>query len=347
MSNLSLPTRILKGLNTSSSIGMFARDTGGCLISKLAVARSKDEAKEISFAELAESVLFYFSAPALAKTTSGMFSKLYNLDKDVISTPMDEIKNIGAEKLKDIKLAKFGQIAATFGIILPLVYGIAPLRNLMTYGSKGKDEFVSVVGLKKDETQAQKEEAQKKASGLIKALLSISAVSLGAIGAILAAAKNQKVYDKVKPFISKVVNNFDFTSTGDLKLSHYAALIYPVSIASYFAASRDKYEKKENARRFSITVPLMFFGEKLIEKPIHERFDKLFNTKVIENGVIKSYDEILKLPEKMQKNYLKTKNLSYGLTFLTNTIAIAAAVGILNRIATKNQYMRENNKDKV
>ena len=78
----------------------------------------------------------------------------------------------------------------------------------------------------------------------------------------------------------------------------FSDFIYPVSIASYFYASRDKYERKENARRFSVTVPLLFFGEKLIEKPIYKGFDKLFNTKVIENGIIKSYNEILKLPNK-------------------------------------------------
>ena len=52
MSGLSLATKALKTLETSSSIGMFARDTGGCLISRLGLSRSKDESKEISFAEL-------------------------------------------------------------------------------------------------------------------------------------------------------------------------------------------------------------------------------------------------------------------------------------------------------
>ena len=321
---------------------MFARDTGGCLLSKLAVSRSTDEAKEISIAELSESALFYFSAPALAKATSKIFAQKYNIDKELITTPMKEIKDVGVEKLKDIKLAKFGQIASTFAVILPLVFAIAPIRNLFTYANKGKDEFVSVVGLKKDKTEAKKDEAKQKAAKLIKKLASISAISLGVLSLILTAAKNDKIYDFIKPYISKIVKNFDFTKTNDLKLSHYGAFIYPVSIASYYYASRDKYEVQENTRRFATTVPLMFFGEKLIEKPIHKGFDKLFNTKVLENGVIKSYDEILKLPSKLQKQYLKSKNFSYGLTFLTNTMVIAAAVGLLNRIATKKRYEREN-----
>ena len=45
MSNLSLATKILQPLETSTSLGMFARDTGGCLVPKLAVSRSMDEAR--------------------------------------------------------------------------------------------------------------------------------------------------------------------------------------------------------------------------------------------------------------------------------------------------------------
>lgn len=361
MSNLSLPTKILKGINTSSSIGMFARDTGGCLLAKLAVSRSKDEAKEIGFAELSESALFYFSAPFVAKATSGIFSSQYKLKKGTINTPINEIKDMGADKLKDIKLAKFGQIMTTFAVILPIVFAIAPVRNILTYANSGKENFTSVVGLKKENEKVhhppeifktfyieeqKRKKAEQKVKKLITKLGTISLVSIGAITSILAAAKNDKVYDFIKPIISKTVKSFDFTKTGDLKLAHYGAFIYPISIASYFYASRDKYERQENARRFSITVPLLFFGEKVIENPIHKCFDKLFNTKIIENNVIKSYDEILKLSQPMQKQYLKAKNWSYGLTFLINTMAIGVAVGILNRIATKKRYNKENNVNK-
>lgn len=62
---LNIAVNLIKPLETSSSIGMFARDTGGCLISRLGLARSKDEAREVSIAELSESVIFYFSAPFL------------------------------------------------------------------------------------------------------------------------------------------------------------------------------------------------------------------------------------------------------------------------------------------
>ena len=47
MCSLSVATNVLKSLETSSSIGMFARDTGGCLISRLGLSRTKDESKEI------------------------------------------------------------------------------------------------------------------------------------------------------------------------------------------------------------------------------------------------------------------------------------------------------------
>ncbi len=123
--NMSAAGKILKTLETSSSIGMFARDTIGCLGAKLAVSRSGDESKEITFAELSESVLFYFSAPAVAKLTSDKFAKGYDISKRLISEPINNVKNISQEKLKNVKSAKFGQITSTFALILPAIYAIA------------------------------------------------------------------------------------------------------------------------------------------------------------------------------------------------------------------------------
>lgn len=337
-------TTILKPLETSSSIGMFARDTGGCLIARLSLARTKEEAKEITFAETTESAIFYFSAPALAKTTSKLFSKIYGLKKDEFTTPLKNLKNIDSNTLKKIKLAKFNQIAATFGIVLPFVYGIAPTRNLLTLADSGKNKFTTLVGLENKKDEKQKNKAKNKAKNLIKKLSLISISTLALAGIISLGAKNKKIYDKIELFIDKIDKLFEFSSDNDLKLSHYAALIYPFSIAGYLSASRDKYERNENIRRFSITVPLLFLGEKIIQNPIYKFFDKRFKTNVFNNGNIKSYKEILKMPDYKQKNYLKSKNFSYGLTFLTNTILIAAAVALLNRFETKRKYLKDNKK---
>ena len=198
MSNLSLPSKLLKGMETSSSIGMFARDTGGCLISKLAVSRSSDEAKEIGFAETAESALFYFTAPALSKIFSNIYANKYNISKENISQPLNTVKNVTGEQIKNIKLAKFGQIASTFSIILPFVFAIAPLRNLLTYEQSGKDEFVSVVGLKEN-----KKESEKKAASLIKKLTAAGLAGIGITAGILSGAKNKKFYNKIQPALTK------------------------------------------------------------------------------------------------------------------------------------------------
>ncbi len=342
MNGITIGTKILKGMETSSSIGMFVRDTGGCLIPKLAISRSREEAKEITFAETAESALFYFSAPAAAKLTNEFFKNKYKTSSRLMSMPIKEIPSVSKEQLKNIKLAKFGKIASVFSVILPLVFAIAPVRNFMTSSQSGKEEFTEVVGLK--DKKEQEKDGKNKAKSLIKKLMLTAMGGLALTAGILTAAKNDNIYKKLEPAITAIVKHFDFTKTNDLRLAHYGAFIYPVSIASYFYASRDKYERKENARRFSVTVPLLFFGEKLIEKPIYKGFDKLFNTKIIENGITKSYDDILKLPSKLQKQYLKSKNFSYGLTFLINTMAIGAAVALLNRIATKKQFERDNNK---
>lgn len=175
------------------------------------------------------------------------------ISKEKISQPLNTVKNVTGEQIKNIKLAKFGQIASTFSIILPFVFAIAPLRNLLTYEQSGKDEFVSVVGLKEN-----KKESEKKAASLIKKLTAAGLAGIGITAGILSGAKNKKFYNKIQPALTKFVKKLDFSKNGDLKLAHYGALIYPVSIASYFYASRDKYERQENARRFSVTVPLLF-----------------------------------------------------------------------------------------
>ena len=105
---------ILKSLETSSSLGMFARDTGGCLISRLGLSRTPGEAREIAFAEISESAIFYFSAPALVKLSSNIFQKKFNLTKEQFQTPYNDLKNFNPEVIKNIKLAKFSQILGVF-----------------------------------------------------------------------------------------------------------------------------------------------------------------------------------------------------------------------------------------
>lgn len=280
----------------------------------------------------------------MAKMSAGYFAKQKGITKEQFATPFKQLANItNLETLKSIKLGKFAQIASTFSIILPLVFGIAPMRNFMTLSSSGKKDFTTVIGLKAENEQKQKKDAKFKALKLMKNLGIASFTGLLTTAAILAATKNKNIYKNFEPILDKILKHLDFAKNGDLQLAHYGVLIYPVSIASYFYASCDKYEKLENARRFSITVPLMFFGEKLIQNPIYKKFDKIFKTNVFDNGNIKSYKEILRLPLEQQKQMLQSKNWAYGLTFTINTMAIAAAVALLNRIATKQKFDRENN----
>ncbi len=335
-------TNVLKTMETSSSVGMFARDTGGCLIARLGVARSFDEAREITFAEVSESAAFYFAAPLLAKGTAGAFSKAFGVNKDTFSKSLEELKNTDIKTLQKIKRGKFAQIFAVFGLMLPAVFGIAPLRNLLTYSETGKEKFTNVVELEKTEKKKHRKEAGKKASALMKTLSAISVLSVASGIGLAAAGKNAGIYKKLEPVYNTVSKHLGFTKSGDLTLAHYGALIYPASIAGYFYGSRDKYETLENARRFAITVPLLFWGEKLIQNTIYKAFDKKFGTKVRENGEIKSYKEILKLPEKERLRFLKAKNLSYGITFFTNTMLIAMAVALLNRLETKRKFDKDS-----
>ena len=337
-------TSILKTMETSSSIGMFARDTGGCLIARLGVARSFDEAREISFAEISESAAFYFAAPLLAKGTADIFAKSYGVNKDTFKKSITKLAKSDTKTLQKVKRGKFAQIFTVFGLMLPAVFGIAPLRNLLTYSETGKEKFTNVVELEKTKKIKHRKEAERKAIQLTKTLALCGSIGIASGIGLALSGKNPKIYNKLEPLYNKVYKHLDFTKEGDLTLKHYSALIYPASIAGYFYASRDKYEKLENARRFAITVPLLFWGEKLIQNPIYRFFDKKFGTKVRENGEIKTYKEILKLPKEKQMKFLKTKNLAYSITFFTNTMAIAVAVALLNRIATKNKFQKDKSK---
>jgi len=113
----------------------------------------------------------------------------------------------------------------------------------------------------------------------------------------------------------------------------------PVSVGSYLAASRDKYEVLENIQRFAITIPMMFFGQDAIEKRIYKFFDKKFGSNLTTGNSIKTYKEIFAETTNQTKN-LKSKNWSIALAFLINTSLMAAAVGLLNRVATKKRYIR-------
>jgi|GEM_PF-3544812 len=342
MKSIGIAANILKPLETSSSIGMFARDTGGCLISKLALSRSSDETREISIAELSESAVFYFSAPMLAKGAANVFSKAAGSDKNLINTPLKELKGIDEGILKKTKLSKFGRIASVFALILPAVFAIAPVRNYITLGKTGKETFVNTIELDKTKHKAETKGAKEKAKKLFKVLGAAAAGTLALTAGITAFSKNNIFYKKAEPFIDKIIKHFDFNKAGDLELKHYGALIYPASIAGYFWACRDKYEKQENARRFAVTVPLMFYGEKLIQNPIYKAADKKFKTNIFNGGSPLSYNEILKMPEALKQSALKAKNTAYGLTFFINTMLIAFGIALLNRIETKRQYEREH-----
>ena len=352
MNNLSLATNILKTMETDASLALFMRDTGGCLAPKLAVSRSIDEAREISFAELAESVIFYFSIKPIARITSKIFSKVLNTPAKDIMLGLKAIDKPTEQAIKNVKLAKLGRIGVSFSILLPLIYAIAPVRNLITLSKTGKEEFVSVVNLKrkhknqgkgkglhKAEKQLSQDKAKEKSINLLKKLGAIALTGIATTVGFMSLAKNPAIFKKVEPFINKVIKNIDFSSKNEATLKQFGYLIMPVSVGSYLAASRDKFEVFENIQRFAITIPMMFFGQNAIEKRIYKFFDKKFGSDLASGKSLKSYEEILKQAKNQAKN-LKSKNWSIALAFLINTSLMATAVGLLNRISTKKRYIR-------
>lgn len=341
---------ILNTMEKSDSLSMFALDTGGCLGSKLAVSRTGNERREISFAEVAESLIFYFSGPLIAGRLGKFISK--NLkNKDLFNKSLIEAEKTlekNSDELKKIKLGKFSQIGTTFALVLPTVFAIAPMRNLLTLSETGKKEFTSVVGLKKESENKNRKEAKDKAVKFAKNIGLVTLASLGAVGAMALSCKNKNFYKKVEPYLTGFIKKFEFNDKFDFDNIHYAAFIYPVSIASYFYACRDKYETRENAVRFSITVPIMFLFDKLIEKPIHKMSNFLFNSNVFNKNNIMKFEDILNnssITEKAQTKLLNAKAFGYATTFTVKTLVLGAAVALLNRYWSKKQYEREHRLD--
>ncbi|MGD9581235.1 MAG: hypothetical protein AB7V50_07670 [Vampirovibrionia bacterium] len=346
MTNLSLAAKIFQPLETSTSIGMFARDTGGCLVPKLAVSRSIDEARELTFVEASESAIFYFSITPIAMMFSALASKLLDVKPEQLAKTIENIN----QTPKNLKLAKFGKIAATFSILLPLIYGIAPARNLITLSKTAKEDFVSVINLKNESNGKQNKlkikkeadlKAKKEAKNLLTKLAGIATGGLALTFGIIKAAKNPAIFKKLEPLLNKTVKHFDFEGNAGLSLKQLGFLIMPVSIGSYFAACRDRFEVLENIQRFCITIPMMFFGQDIVEKNIYKFFDKKWGSTLALNKGISTYKEILEMPVAKQIVNLKSKNWAIASAFLINTSAIALAVGILNRISTKRRYLAQ------
>jgi hypothetical protein len=350
MNKLSLATSIFKTMETDASMALFMRDTGGCLVPKLAVSRSVDEAREITFAELAESAIFYFSIAPIAILNSKIFSKVFKNSSKEIAQNIKTLDKQAIDKVRNIKLAKVGRIGASFSILLPLIYAIAPIRNLITLKKTGKEEFIKVVNLKKSNNKPKskglnrsekikaEEKARQNSIKLLKKLGAITITGLTVTAGFISLAKNPTIFKKAEPFINGLIKKLDFNGN-NATLKQFGYLIMPVSVGSYLAASRDKYEVLENIQRFAITIPMMFFGQDAIEKRIYKFFDKKFGSNLTTGNSIKTYKEIFAETTNQTKN-LKSKNWSIALAFLINTSLMAAAVGLLNRVATKKRYIR-------
>lgn len=340
-----LATKILTPLETNVSAGMFLRDTGGCLLSRLAVSRSKDETREISFVELAESGVFYFSITPIAALLSKIVGKGLKENKELLGKSLSEIPKIDKNLLDKVKIAKLGKIGLAFSILLPAIYAIVPLRNVLTESVTGKNEFTSVVGLnkkhRKGKAQKQKDQAKEKAIALIKRMAGYAALGATATLGFMAALKAPALKSTLEPAANWIIKHFDFNGKAGLSLKQLGFLIMPVSVKSYFDASRDKYEVLENVRRFAITIPMMFFGQDFIEKNIYKFFDKKFHSNLAQGNKITTYEDIMKMPVAKQAANLKAKNWAIALAFAINTMGLALAVGILNRISTKRNYQKE------
>ena len=152
--------------------------------------------------------------------------------------------------------------------------------------------------------------------------------------------------------IAKNPHNFDYTSGTNMSKTIYASVWLLSSFPAKLISSRDKNELKDRALR-DIGLFTMFFGGDFLINNIAGRIaDKIFGTKIMNDGGkdlnflqkfkmplrnFKTLDEVKNIPPEILK---KTKNIGAGLywfSLLTNTALIGFGLPkVLNKFLRHN-----------
>ncbi len=327
---------------------------------------------EITFLEIAESLLVYFGISALAqKLFLPHIAKFAGVDKSLLT---QNLKDLEKKALAPKKLARIGRAKAAL-ILAPLGFAaiggecaIAFAKNLLTLKLFKKRDYSDIVALSKNKADeaADKKETRRNLKGIA---ISVGTGLLVAAGGLLMAKRASKAKTMGK-FNKWVLNKMDYKfdpenpkrlfGMGFGQLAAYMAIF----VGGYMASVRDSLERKEVLTRIAVVLPNLLFGAELIKKGMINKFGrKVEGLLKKEKGkfVLKKSEEIYKfakqeaaktigkhpgkkqvdLAEEIAKPMLRKKNLIYYIPYAIDVFIVGLGTALVNRFWTKVRFKQE------
>lgn len=307
-----------KSLAGPSAINQALLDIAGVWAPKLIVLRSYFQFFEETFLEFVEDLAFYFSTALAGLGLHGPMAKLGGLKS---KNAAEEIgKGLGG-KVEDPKVASKNLIAAKLGTVLGALgigsgfeFMIQHAKNVMTATQFHTRNFTAVAGLEGSQNEAAKGEADP-VDKAKRRLWQTGLATVGMLAAAFAAPKlvlhNAAVEKGARKFLSYV----DFSKGKAFDLSKvFLAVLAGVGAVSYFDASRDSLERKENATRLAVVIPYMLFGKELMNLAV-AKFHETFGSIQVDGKEVK----LRKLKEQLNFSFIKGNPIKKALnkeTFL-------------------------------
>jgi hypothetical protein len=308
----------LKSLAGPSAVNQALLDIAGVWAPKLIVLRSYFQFFEETFLEFVEDLAFYFSTALAGFGLHKPMARLGGLESKNIAEEIG--KGLGG-KAEDPKVASKNLIAAKFGTVLGALglgsgfeFLIQHAKNAVTATQLHARNFTAVAGLEDPQDKAAKGEMDP-VDKARRRLWQTAAATVGSLAVAFAAPKlvlrNAGVEKAARKFLSYV----DFSKGKAFDLSKvFLAVLAGVGAVSYFDASRDSLERKENATRLAVVIPYMLFGKELMNLAV-AKFHETFGSIQVDGKEVK----LRKLKEQLNFSFVKENPIRKALnkeTFL-------------------------------
>lgn len=270
---------------------------------KATVSRSWSEFFEVSFIELFETALVYFSIPLTAKHAFFPLFKNFSKDKDVkgglTKTTLELAKQYG-EKTKQYPHHKLGDsMKGPLKKILPLKaavvlsamvaggagweYALTFAKNLMTSKVFGKESFSDIANLtQQSPTSHSPQEDSPVVQKSKKRIKHAIGILLGTFGAAVGLAKWGHHSKTIQKLSSKFLKTFDFKFDHGKKgmiiglSNNQNRFFIATALIAYMDATRDRLEALEVFTRLSVVLSYLAFGNEIIDKLTRQRYQQKF-----------------------------------------------------------------------
>lgn len=270
---------------------------------KVSVSRSASEFFEVSFIELFETALVYFSIPLTAKYGFIPLFKKFAKDPEVknnLSHSVLELAQKFGERTKQYPHHKLGNaLKGPLKQILPLKaaivlsamvaggagweYALTFAKNLMTSKIFGKESFSDIANLTKDNTvrhdDGKDSPVVEKSKHRIKQAIGVLLGTFAAAVGLAVAGPHSKALQKLSAKFLKVFDfSFERTAKGTfVGLSNNQNRFFiATALVAYMDATRDKLEAMEVFTRLSVVLSYLAFGNEIIDNLTRKRYEKKF-----------------------------------------------------------------------